>query len=111
MNLPEKEIYTDDRSVRIFNFFSGYSYSDRIKNFNTYRYISSERDYKNVFILNFDNIKDSYVVVNWKIINFLTSMRPDIKFPKEIYDPPENWILKKEIGKNPEEKVMIYYIQ
>ncbi len=103
--LPEKQVYTDHRTIRIFNYLSGYKDSDNIKSFNNYEFLNP----KNTYALNLSNVKDSYVVINWKLINYFASSKKGIVFPKEIYYTPQTWILKKEIEKKGKDKIMIYY--
>jgi 4-amino-4-deoxy-L-arabinose transferase-like glycosyltransferase len=104
--LPKKTIYTDERSHNIFDYFSGYKNNYNFKSFNYYEFLKPEETYA----LDLSQIKDSYVVINWKIINFLDSSYGNIKFPDQIYNIPQDWILEKEIGKNRVDKIEIYYV-
>ena len=104
--LPERDIYTDHRSVKIFDYLSGYNLDDPYISFYNYEFLNPE----NTYALDLSQIEDSYVVINWKILNFFISSKEGIKFPDEIYDIPENWILEKEIGRKAEGKIQIYYV-
>ena len=101
--LPNKQIYTDYKTIRIFNYLSGFK-SNNTKSFHNYEFLDPE----NTYALNLSKAKDSYVVINWNLINFFVSSKKGIELPDEIYNIPENWILKKEIGKG-KDKIMIYY--
>jgi len=102
-SLPNKTIYTDDRTELIFSYLIGYE-SNNFKSFNKFELVNP----KNTYALNLTEVKDSYIIINWNLINFLTKNKKGIIFPDEIYNVPENWILKKEIGKG-KDKIMIYY--
>jgi|TARA_B100001971_G_C18260544_1_gene586409 4-amino-4-deoxy-L-arabinose transferase-like glycosyltransferase len=102
--LPEKEIYTDFRSAGIFDYLSGYRKSN-IKRFNTYDNLKPE----NINALNLSQIEDSYVILNWEMNNYLLINREGIKFPEEIFNIPQEWILKKKIDDG-ENRIEIYYI-
>ena len=104
--LPQKQVYADERTVIVFNYLASYKSPNRFKSFQHFEWSKPE----NTYAMDFSQIKDSYVVVNWKLINWLSSSKKGIKFPDEIYNIPKNWILKEEIGKNNKEKIMIYYV-
>ena len=106
--LPTKKIYTDQRTAMVLSFLDGYKGSHRIEKFSSYKYSIKDGKYLNVFVSNLSGVKDSYIVVNWKIINFLTDSKKGVRFPDQIYNLPENWVLKKEIGKG-SSRVAIYY--
>ena len=105
-SLPKKQIYTDERSVIMLNYLSGYKENRNIKGFHHYEFLNSEKTYA----LDLSQIEDSYVVLNWEIINFFESSKKGIKFPDEIYKIPKNWILDKEIGRKGKSKIDIYYV-
>jgi len=102
-SLPQKPIYTDDRTELIFSYLIGYR-SNNFKSFNNFELVNPE----NTYALNLTEVKDSYIVINWNIINFFVSNKKRVEFPDEIYNVPENWILKRDIG-NGKDKIMIYY--
>ena len=102
--LPEKGIYTDSRSIMIFDYLSGYN-ADNINSFNNYVF----RQPENTYALGLSQIKDSYIVINWGMINALTSAKEGIVFPNEIYDIHPDWILKKEIPNKKKSSIIIYY--
>jgi len=105
-SLPKKQIYTDERSVIMLNYLSGYKKNNNLKNFHHYEFLKPEKTYA----LNLSQIEDSYVVLNWEIINFFESSKKGIKFPHEIYKIPKNWILEKEIGRKGKDNINIYYV-
>lgn len=104
--LPRKEIYTDYRSAKIFDYLSGYNEGNNIKSFNNYEFLNPEDTYA----LDLSQIEDSYIIINWELVNFLASSKRGIKFPDEINDAPDNWILKKSIGRKGKDKIEIYYV-
>jgi len=105
-SLPNKTIYTDERTELIFNYLIGYR-SNNFKSFNNFEFLDSE----NTYALNLTSIHDSYIVVDQHTINVFISRKPNIVFPKEIFTVPDNWVVKKEIGKNPESSILVYYIE
>lgn len=100
-NKPDKNIYTDHRTIRVFNYLSGFK-AENIVSFNTYHYLRLGE------AMELSKVKNSYIVVNWKLIDFFTESKKGIKFPDEIYNIPENWELKKENGKG-KDRIEIYY--
>ncbi len=105
-SLPQKQIYADERTIMVFNYLAGYKSPNEFKRFQHFEWSKPE----NTYAMDLSQIKNSYVVVNWRLINWLSSSKKGIRFPDEIYDIPKNWILKEEIGKNREGKIMIYYV-
>jgi hypothetical protein len=43
------------------------------------------------------------------MINALLANYKDMKFPKEIFNPPKNWVLEKTFGER-ENKLLVYYV-
>jgi len=104
--LPEKDIYVDGSTKQTFNYFSGYKNQDNIIRFNHYNFLKPE----NTYSLNLSQVKESYIVISRDVINYRLSSKKGIKYPKEIFDVPENWILKKETGTPGKDKIEIYYV-
>ena len=104
-SLPEKTIYTDSRTASIFDYLSGFKGGENIKSFNYYKFLDPESTYA----LDLSQKKDSYVVINWNLINFFVSSKKGIVFPEEIYDIPQSWVLEKEFKGRGQEKIQIYY--
>ena len=100
-----QNVYTDERTTKIFDYFSGYKNNDNIKKFNNYESFKAE----NTYALELSRVSDSYVVINHRLINFFISSKKGIEFPDEIFNIPESWILKKSIGER-ENRIDIYYI-
>jgi len=65
---------------------------------------------EDTYALDLSQIEDSYIIINWELVNFLASSKRGIKFPDEINDAPDNWILKKSIGRKGKDKIEIYYV-
>lgn len=105
-SLPAKKIYTDHRSFRILDYFSGYKINPNIRKFNSYEFSNPEKTYA----LNISQVKDSYVVINSELVDFLASSKIGIKFPDEVFNVPEDWVLKKEFSRNEKDKISIYYV-
>jgi len=103
--LPEKQTYTDYRTIRIFNYLSEFKSDNQMVIFNDFNAFKPEETYA----LDLNKINDSYVVINWRLINIFLSIKRNIIFPDEIYNIPENWVLKKEIGSKEKDKIIIYY--
>ena len=88
INNLEKPVYIDERSLNALDFISGY----KLK--------SSIRPYPGEF----NNVMDSYVVINDFMIKNLLEANKNRVFPEEINNPPETWQVVKDIG------VVVYYI-
>jgi len=99
-----QNVYTDNRSIKIFDYLSGYNLDDNYINFYNYEFLNPE----NTYALDLSQIEDSYVVINWKLINFFTARKKGIEFPDEIFNIPKDWALKKSIGEG-ENRIDIYY--
>jgi len=89
----DKTIYIDDRSLIALGYISGYNDNIDI------------REYPNDLIV----VKNSYVVINREMIRNLREANKNRVFPKEIDNPPKKWTVIKEIGKDDENKIIIYY--
>lgn len=101
----DKDIYTDSRTIRVFNYLSGFEDNPNIKPFNNYVFLDPE----NTHAMNLSGVHDSYVVVNRGMLDFLTSSKKGIVFPDEVQDIPENWVLE---GKFPSKlnRIEVYYV-
>jgi len=99
------EVYTDYRTIKIFGYLSGYENYDNIKKFHNYDAYHPE----NINALNLDELSDIYIVINHELVNFFISSKKGIVFPNEIFDIPDEWILKKTIGTR-ENRIDVYYI-
>ena len=89
----------------VFNYLASYKNPNEFKSFQHFEWLKPE----NTYAIDISKIKDSYVVVNWKLINFLIASKNGIKFPDYIYNIPKDWVLKKEIGKKGSDEIAIYY--
>ena len=105
----DKNIYTDFRTEALINYRLGYEKAINLKRFNFYcdlwRKSCKEED---IFVMELDEIKDSYVLINHKLIKGISNIRPIVKFPKDIDNPPENWIIVKKFGEDPDGTVLYY---
>ena len=91
----DKTVYMDKRSIQTLEYISGYK--------NNVKAVDYPKEVS--------DIKNSYIVVNkWMIRNLKESNRK-LEFPMEIDNPPKNWKIMKEIGKDKENKIIIYYTQ
>ena len=102
-----KPIYTDERSSRLLDYLYGYKNGDKIIKFNEYEYYDYEIADRNIKILNLKSINDSYIIVNYGMINGLRAVYKDMKFPEEALNPPQNWKIEKQFGSD-DDKLMIY---
>ena len=55
-----------------------------------------------------DKIKGSYVLINHKLVNGVSEIRPIVKFPKDIDNPPKNWIIVKKLGEDSDSTILYY---
>ena len=90
----DKPIFIDDRSVKALDYISGYNNLMDMR-----RYPSD-----------LSNIKDSYLVINKEMIKNLKAANKSRVFPPEIHTTPTKWMVIKEIGKDDENKIVIYYV-
>ncbi len=90
----DKTIYIDKRSIMALNYISGY------------KSMIDAMPYPDTL----SNIKDSYVVINRDMIKKLREANRKKVFPEEVDNPPAEWKVIKEIGKDDEKKITIYYI-
>jgi len=88
----DKTVYIDDRSIKAINYISKYKNKVNFK------------EYPN----DLKNIKDSFIVINADMIRRLKEANKNREFPKEINNPPNSWIIIKEIGKG-KNRVTVYY--
>ena len=90
----DKPIYADDRSAKAFLYIG--EYSDSIK----------VNDYPE----DLSGVRDSYIIINKRMIKGLKDANKNRIFPDEIKNPPKKWELTGEIGSNDEDKIIIYYV-
>ena len=93
LNQLDKEVYMDARSARALDYISGYK---------------SEID-MNPYPDSLKDLKDVYILINKRMINKLKEAREDREFPEEIENPPKSWTVVKEIGKEEENRIIVYY--
>ena len=89
----DKAVYMDSRSINVLYYISGYKNNINLKEYPD----------------DLSEIKDAYVVVNREMIRNLKEAYKDQKFPKEIYEPPEGWVIVKEAG-NEYNKIILYRV-
>ena len=89
----DKTIYIDTRSIKVLDYISEYKNTINLK----------------AYPIDLMNIKDAYIVINRDIIKREKEANKNTKFPEEVDNPPENWITIEEIGKDDENKIIIYY--
>ncbi|MCH7520056.1 MAG: hypothetical protein IH964_13695 [Candidatus Dadabacteria bacterium] len=87
-----KTVYIDSRSIRALDYISKYETSIDL------------REYPH----NMEEIKDSYIVINHDMIGSLKAEDKNRKFTKEIENPPDRWVIIKQISEG-KGKVTIYY--
>ncbi len=104
-NLPEKTIYTDERTSMTLDYLFGFK--REIKPFNQYDYYNYGNPDKNLMIADLKNVKSAYIVINTDIITRLPLTYSDMKFPPEIFSVPKNWKLEREFGDGTK-KVSVY---
>ena len=80
---PQDVIYTDSRTARMLRFFWGYPHRDRTKDF-------SGMDASDIS-------PGSYVLVNWKKIDFVNKRFGSVR-PKFYDHTPNNWRESLSIG-------------
>ena len=92
----DKHVYTDSRSKSVLEYLSGYNNNIILKEFGD----------------NASNIKNAYVLVNKRLIKAVAEAHPfiEMEYPKEISEPPKNWIIIKKIGKG-SGSTILYYAQ
>jgi len=105
----DKKVYTDFRSEELINYRLGYEKALNLKRFNFYcdlwRKSCKEKD---IFVMELDKIKGSYVLINHKLVNGVSEIRPIVKFPKDIDNPPKNWIIVKKLGEDSDSTILYY---
>jgi hypothetical protein len=95
INSVDKPIYTDFRSIIVIDYISGYDH-----NLNLIDLVS----------INVININDSYVIINNQMIKNLKAADRGM-FLQEIKQVPSTWVKIKEIGKGPDDNVLIYNVE
>jgi len=97
-------VYTDKRSKSFLEYLYGYKNEVEITEF----YDWMEND--DFIVPDLNQVKDAYVLVDHKLINNVQAAHPFIEYnlPKEIYDPPKEWIIVKKIGEGTGSTVLYY---
>ena len=101
--MPQKKVYTDQRSAEILKYLFGYKRNSITISYNNYDVFKDENT-----VLNLSNLHDVYVIVNNGMINALLDVYTKMEFPKDIHNPPNNWIVVETYGAG-EDKLVIYY--
>src|SRR3989338_842916 len=89
----DKPIFIDGRSITALDYISKYKND------------INPKEYPD----DLTKIKDAYVIINRDMIKRLEDAHKQTKFKKEVHNPPESWIVVKEIGEDDKSKVVIYY--
>ncbi|MBI2653365.1 glycosyltransferase family 39 protein [Candidatus Woesearchaeota archaeon] len=90
----DKAIYADERTIKVFDYISAYN--------NKLKLIEYPK--------NFKDVKDAYVIVNKKMLRNVVIANPWLKFPEEIENPPKNWKITKQVGKEEKDMILVYHI-
>lgn len=90
----DKPIFIDGRSIKALNYISKYKNEIDLKEYPD----------------DLTKVKDAYVVINRDMIKRLEDAHKQMKFKKEIHNPPKTWIVVKEIGEDDKRNIVIYYI-
>lgn len=96
MKSINKPIYTDARSKFALEYISGYD--------NSLNLIDLEAYAKDLA-----GIRDSYIVLNNKMIKNFKNSGVDLKFVQQLKEASKNWVELKEIGNGPDDNVIIYH--
>lgn len=102
INKIDKPVYTDDRSKLFLEYLSGYIETDKIKQFNRWE------NSKNFYDIDLKGVRDVYILVNHRMMKNLIESRSSYEFPKEVYDPPKDWIIIKKISLDDEDTILYY---
>lgn len=90
----DKTIFVDDRSLAAMNYISEYAIAKNLEKY-------PDR---------LDKARDSYIVINRRMIRNLREANHKIKFPEEIENIPKEWKVIKEVGSSEKDKIIIYQI-
>jgi len=101
----DKEVYTDERTHMVLNYLSGFKDNKNIRDFNKFDLFA--KDGKNI-LTDLKDKHDALIIANMGMIKGLPKLYRDIEFPEQLINPPKNWQLVKEFGKE-DKKVLIYY--
>lgn len=96
-----KPVYTDYRSKLLLEYLSGYK-TKNIKNF-----IHVEGN-KSIADVDLTSVHDNFIWVDNKLIRNLMEPHPFIEFPKEIFNPPKNWVVVKKINNEDGDGILYY---
>ncbi len=101
-SIPEKTIYIDSNSEKILTIL--FNYERDIIPYNEYNIFENKTE-----LLNMDDISDSYIIVNKKMIKASREVYEHIEYPEKISDIPLEWNEIKSFGTG-DEKLTIYAI-
>jgi hypothetical protein len=90
----QKTVFTDERTIKSLGFISDYSLRIDMKEYPE----------------NFDDLEDSYILVNRNMIKNLKEAYSKLEFPNQISHPPSHWEKVREFGKIEEDMISLYYI-
>ena len=97
----DKPVYTDARTKMALEYLSGYSKDIELKELNLW---STEKNID----ADLKSIREEYILINYKMIKGIVMAHPDIKFPEEVHNLPEDWIVIKKLGATAEDTVLYY---
>jgi hypothetical protein len=89
----KKIIYADSRSKDVLGYLSGYANKINVE---PYPKIMSK-------------LNDVYIIINKPMLKAWRESDRKIRFPSEIDNPPKNWEIIEETGKDEENKAIVYY--
>ena len=97
----DKPVYTDGRSKSVLEYSFQYEPKVILKAF-------SIREGGGAEAINLSGIKDAYIIINKELIQGVMDAHKFISYdvPEEVYNPPENWKIIKEINK----EIILYYV-
>jgi hypothetical protein len=108
-SLPPKDVYADFRTAEMLKFLFKYERNDMIHYYNNYIVSYNFVAERNV-LLNMEGVHDAYVIIDNKMKRALSESIKELKFPPEIENIPEQWILLKKFGDDKSEEISIYYV-
>lgn len=90
----DKTAHIDSRSIDALEYLSEYNLERNIL------------PYPETFL----GVENAYVVVNRLMLRNVKEANPDTTYPEEITNPPETWQSLAEFGKDPRDRITIYYL-
>lgn len=93
---PKMQVYTDERTLAIFDYISGYKNDKNVKSFHYYDSLKTD---------------SSYIVINRRIINYFILSKANVEIPGEVFSIPKNWVLETKTGRKDTDKIEIYHIR